>query len=120
MGNENKYLDYEGLMHYHKELVNRLKDLEYDPKRIFASQSDLMKKDNWDIDQYGRIFGLKTGLVVTVDKHFWQLTEPSKFAKVFKTIGDKSGYTTPESIGWEVVGSTVDFEIDDHTLKLLK
>lgn len=120
MDSNKKYLDYNGFKLYHDELVKRLKDLNYDPQRMFDSKEDLLKKSNWTDDRYGRIFGLKVGLIVTVNNIIWQLVDPDLFQKKMNTIGLELSELSAEDLGWKIVGSSSDFEIDGHRLKLLK
>jgi len=124
MSTTHKYLDYEGLQRYHNKLVSRLADLEYDPKRMFEDIEELITPSNWGTSKYGRIVGLKEGLIVTVDDKIWQLQDPNTFRGVLTSsasIADKLlTYDTPESLGWKIVGSTVDFDIINHTLQLTK
>lgn len=123
MSGTKQYLNYEGLGLYHQSLVERLKDLEYDPSRMFADKVALVTYSNWEHDQYGRIFGLKEGLIVTVGKQIWQLEDPDTFGSVLRTIGltpEEKAARTEEQLGWKIVGSTVDFNIDGHTLQLIK
>ena len=122
MSNNKQYLDYEGLTTYHSELVNKLADLEYEPKKMFDDIEVLLTPANWGVSKYGRVAGLKTGLIVTVDSQIWQLENPTTFRNILISstpIADKiATYTTPESLGWKVIGNTVDFNIADHTLQL--
>lgn len=117
-----KFLEYDGLKIYHDELVKKMRDLAYDPQRSFDSQEDLVTLSNWQFED-SRVCGLKKGLLVTVDNKFWQLEEPNKFqtrlTRVGETIEEKS-QLKPEELGWKLVGSTTEFDIDGHTLKLIK
>lgn len=118
-----KYLDFEGLKKYHDSLIKKLNDLSFDPQMMFDDKKSLMTLDNWKHDQYGRVFGLKKGLMVTVGTSIWQLVNPdtfkSKLTAVGITIEDKSKLEADE-IGWKIVGSTTDFDVDEHTLNLKK
>lgn len=118
-----KYLDFEGLKSYHDNLVERLKDLTFDPQMMFEDKKSLVTLDNWKHDQYGRVFGLKKGLMITVGTSIWQLTDPTKFKTKLTMIGmttdEKSGFTETE-LGWKIVGSTTDFDVNEHTLNLKK
>lgn len=118
-----KYLDFEGLKKYHDSLIKKLNDLSFDPQMMFDDKKSLMTIDNWKHDQYGRVFGLKKGLMVTVGTSIWQLVNPdtfkSKLTAVGITIEDKSKLEADE-IGWKIVGSTTDFDVDEHTLNLKK
>lgn len=122
MGNTKKYLDLEGLGTYHDELVQRLTDLEYDPNRIFANKVELFSLQKWGMDKYGRIVGLKEGLIVSVGNEIWQLENPTTFNSVLRAIMDVNAKAamTPSQLGWKVLGSTVDFDISDHVLQLTK
>lgn len=120
MSSTDKYLDYEGLRTYHSELVKRLKDLDYDPNRIFDDTEALCNRSNWDVDAYGRIYGLKLGLIVTVGSQIWQLVNPETFAALFRTVNPEfsASDATPEELGWKIIG--IDFDVDEHTLRLFK
>lgn len=124
MSNTKQYLDYAGLTTYHNELVNKLADLEYEPNKMFDDIEALLTPSNWGTVKYGRVAGLKTGLIVTVDGQIWQLEDAAGFRSILSSstpIADKLiTYTTAESLGWKVVGSTVDFNIDSHILQLSK
>lgn len=124
MSNNKQYLDYEGLTTYHSELVGKIADLEYEPNKMFADIEALLTPGNWGVSKYGRVAGLKSGLMVTVDSQIWQLENTTTFKSVLTSstpIADKlSTYTTPESLGWKVVGNAVDFNIDNHILQLTK
>lgn len=124
MAKKEQYLDYEGLKTYHSELVDRLKDLEYDPSRMFADKTALLTLDNWDHDTYGRVFGLKNGLLVTVADKIWQLEDAAKFRLKLTSIGEtpaqKSSKYSMEELGWKIVGNTVDFDVNGHILQLTK
>lgn len=119
-----QYLDYEGLTTYHSELVKRLSDLEYDPNRMFDDIADLLSLAKWGSDKYGRVAGLKEGILITVGTKIWQLEDAVKFGNILRMvmpIEDKVEiYTTPESLGWRVICNSVDFDISDHTLTLTK
>lgn len=122
MGNTKKYLDLEGLGTYHDELVQRLTDLEYDPNRMFTTKAQLFSEIKWGSDKFGRIIGLKEGLMVTVAGEIWQLVNPETFSTVLRTpgkIADKVALT-PEELGWKVVGNSVDFNVNEHVLELTK
>lgn len=124
MAKKEQYLDYEGLKTYHSELVDRLKDLEYDPSRMFATKVDLLTINNWDHDEYLRIYGLKAGLIITVGNQIWQLVTPETFyekiTEMGKTPQQKSELYSVTQLGWKIVGNTVDFNINNHTLELTK
>ena len=122
MGNTKKYLDLEGLGTYHDELVQRLTDLEYDPNRIFATKAQLFSTNKWGMDKYGRIVGLKAGLIVSVGTQIWQLVNPSTFSTILNTVGPISDKVAmePDELGWKVLGNSVDFNISNHTLQLTK
>ena len=122
MGNTKKYLDLEGLGTYHDELVQRLTDLEYDPNRMFATKVQLFSESKWGSDKFGRIIGLKEGLIVTVGNEIWQLVNPETFSTVLRTPGNISEKValTPAQLGWKIVGSTVDFNVNNHVLELTK
>ena len=122
MSDTKKYLDLEGLGTYHGELVQRLTDLEYDPNRMFTTKSQLFSLNKWCNDKFGRIIGLKEGLIITVANEIWQLVSPETFSTILRTpgkISDKVALTT-EELGWKVVGNTVDFNVNDHILELTK
>lgn len=118
----NKFLDYEGLQTYHSEIVRRLTDLEYDPERLFENKVDLFSLDRWGANKYGRIVGLKTGLMITVEGQIWQLENPTKFNRILSRVqsAEDKALLPPEDLGWKVVGSSVDFNVNDHTLELTK
>jgi len=118
----NKFLDYEGLQTYHSEIVRRLTDLEYDPERLFENKVDLFSLDRWGANKYGRIVGLKTGLMITVEGQIWQLESPTKFNRILSRVqsAEDKAQLPPEDLGWKVVGSSVDFNVNDHTLELTK
>ena len=117
-----KYLDLDGLSTYHDELVNKLVDLEYDPNRMFVTKAQLFSEIKWGTDRFGRIIGLKEGLMITVAGEIWQLVEPETFSSILRTPGKISDKValTPTELGWKVVGNTVDFNINNHTLELTK
>lgn len=117
-----KYLDLEGLSTYHDELVNKLVDLEYDPNRMFENKIDLFSTNNWGLDRFGRIIGLKKGLMITVENQIWQLENPSKFSRILLRVqsAEDKAQLSPEELGWTIVGSSVDFNINNHTLELTK
>lgn len=118
----NNFLDFEGLQTYHDELIKRLTDLEYDPERLFEHKVDLFSLSRWGANKYGRVVGLKTGLIITVEGQIWQLEDPVKFNRILSRIQspDEKAAMTPEELGWKIVGSTVDFNINNHTLELTK
>lgn len=122
MGNTKKYLDLEGLSTYHDELVQRLSDLEYDPDRMFETKAQLFNTDKWGMDKYGRLTGLKAGLIITVGTQIWQLVTPATFRAELTTVSPISEKVakTPEQLGWKVVGNTVDFNVNNHVLELTK
>lgn len=124
MDNNKKFLDYDGLQRYHSNLVNNLKDLVYDPKLMFDDKKSLIVAKNWgdDRNEQGYVFGLKQGLLITVGNSIWQLTDPAKFMKILNTIEDVSTNAdkTPTELGWKIVGKTTDFEVNGHTLNLIK
>lgn len=122
MSDTKKYLNLEGLGTYHSELVNKLIDLEYDPNRMFTTKAQLFSLSKWGADKYGRVVGLKAGLIVTVGTQIWQLENPSTFAPILSRIQPISEKVamTPEQLGWKIVGNTVDFDVNDHTLELYK
>ena len=107
MGNTKKYLDLEGLGTYHNELVQKMADLEYDPDRMFETKEQLFNTSKWGMDKYGRIAGLIT---------------PATFRAELVSVSPVSDKVakTPEQLGWKIVGSTVDFSVNDHVLELTK
>lgn len=118
-----KYLDLTGLQYYHNEMVNKIVDLEYDPERLFENKTELFSLEKWGANKYGRVVGLKKGLMITVGGQVWQLENPT----LFNTKLSMTGLTPAEKallpidqIGWKVVGSTVDFDVNDHVLQLTK
>ena len=119
-----QYLDYEGLTTYHSELVKRLSDLEYDPNRMFEDIEDLLSLSKWGANKYGRVAGLKEGILITVGTKIWQLEDAAKFGEILRSVQPVADkiliYTTPESLGWRVICNSVDFDISDHTLTLTK
>ena len=118
-----KYLDFEGLKKYHDNLVEKLKDLAFDPQMMFDDKTSLVTLDNWNHDQYGKVFGLKKGLMVTVGTSIWQLEDPDKFKTKLTMIDmstDDKAKLTETELGWKIVGSTTDFYVDEHTLNLRK
>ena len=122
MGNTKKYLDLEGLGAYHEELADRLKNLEFDPTRMFDDKEDLFSAQKWDQDRLGRLYGLKEGLLVTVGNQFWQLENPTRWSTIYRRVQpiEEKLELTPEELGWKVVGNTVDFNISNHVLELTK
>ena len=122
MGNTKKYLDLDGLGTYHNELVQKMADLEYDPDRMFETKEQLFNTSKWGMDKYGRIAGLKVGLMVTVGNQIWQLITPATFRSELVSVSPVSDKVakTPEQLGWKIVGSTVDFSVNDHVLELTK
>lgn len=122
MSNTNKYLDYDGLRLYHDELVSRLADLEYDPTRLFEEKEDLFDEQKWGVSKYGRVAGLKEGLIITVGDQIWQLVDPETFNTVLsssQSVSEKVLIPT-EDLGWKVIGNNVDFDILNHILVLTK
>lgn len=122
MSDTNKYLDYEGLRTYHDELVSRLADLEYDPSRLFDEKIDLFDKQKWGSDKYGRVAGLKEGLMITVGNQIWQLVNPVTFNTVLSRVqpASEKALIPTEDLGWKVIGNNVDFDIANHVLHLTK
>ena len=122
MSSTDKYLDYEGLRTYHDELVSRLADLEYDPSRLFDDKEDLFDQQKWGVNKYGRVAGLKEGLIITVGIQIWQLTDPTTFSTVLSSSQPVSEKVLipVENLGWKVIGNGVDFDIANHTLTLTK
>lgn len=118
----NKFLDFEGLQTYHNEIVRRLTDLEYDPDRMFENKVDLFSFEKWGANKYGRVVGLKKGLMVTVEGQIWQLDDPAKFNRILSRAqsAEDKALLTPEELGWKVVGSSVDFDVNNNTLVLTK
>lgn len=118
-----QYLDYEGLATYHSELVKRLSDLEYDPNRMFEDIEDLLSLSKWGADKYGRVAGLKEGILITVGTSIWQLEDAAKFGEILRSVQSVADkiliYTTPESLGWRVVNN-VEFDVTNHILRLTK
>lgn len=117
-----KYLDLTGLQTYHNEMVTRLTNLEYDPERLFESKEDLFSLDKWGANKYGRVVGLKAGLMVTVEGKIWQLEDPTTFNGILsrtQAVEEKAALS-PEELGWRVVGNSVDYNISNHTLALSK
>ena len=122
MSNTIKYLDYSGLSKYHDELVTRLADLEYDPERMFEDKADLFSLQKWGANKYGRVAGLKAGLIITVENKLWQLDDPETFMGILSSsqpVGEKV-LIPAEDLGWKIVGSSVDFNVNDHVLQLTK
>ena len=122
MDNTEKYLSYAGLATYQDELVRRLTDLDYDPSRMFANKAELFSLEKWGVNRFGRVIGLKAGLIITVDGQIWQLEDPVVFNSVLsgnQTIESKV-LIPVEDLGWKIIGNTVDFNINDHVLELTK
>jgi len=122
MDNTEKYLSYAGLATYQDELVRRLTDLDYDPSRMFANKEELFSLQKWGVNRFGRVIGLKAGLIITVDGQIWQLEDPVVFNSVLsgnQTIESKV-LIPVEDLGWKIIGNTVDFNINDHVLELTK
>ena len=117
-----KYLDLTGLNTYHNEMIKRIADLEYDPERMFEDKVDLFSLQKWGTNKYGRVVGLKAGLMITVGGQIWQLEDPTKFNRILSRVqsAEDKAQLTPEELGWNVIGSNVDFNVDDHTLMLTK
>lgn len=123
MGDTNKkYLDSEGLALYHNELVKRLSNLEYDPERLFENKTELFSKSKWGADKYGRVSGLKKGLIITVGKQLWQLVNPDTFNLILSRVQDVNEkiLIPVEDLGWKIISNTVDFDVNGHTLILTK
>ena len=118
MSNTKQYLDYAGLQTYHKELAQRLADLEFEPNKLFADVSALVTRSNWV--KNNRIAGVKTGLMVTVGDYIWQLKDANVFKGILENNSSVTESTTAEELGWRVISNTVDFDINDHTLILTK
>lgn len=118
----NKYLDLTGLQTYHNEMVSKIVDLEYDPERLFEEKIDLFDLNKWGANKYGRVVGLKAGLMVTVEGKVWQLENPTRFNRILSRAQSaaEKAELSPEELGWIVVGSSMDFNIADHTLQLIK
>lgn len=122
MDNTEKYLSYAGLATYQDELVRRLTDLDYDPSRMFANKEELFSLQKWGVNRFGRVIGLKAGLIITVDGQIWQLVDPVVFNNVLsgnQTIESKV-LIPVEDLGWKIIGNTVDFNINGHVLELTK
>lgn len=122
MDNTEKYLSYVGLATYQDELVRRLTDLDYDPSRMFANKEELFSLQKWGVNRFGRVIGLKAGLIITVDGQIWQLVDPVVFNNVLsgnQTIESKV-LIPVEDLGWKIIGNTVDFNINGHVLELTK
>lgn len=122
MSNTNKFLDYEGLRTYHDELVKRMANLEYDPERLFETKEDLFSLTKWGANKYGRVSGLKEGLLITVGGQIWQLVDPDTFNTILSRVQsvDEKVLIPVEDLGWKVVSNTVDFNISGHILQLTK
>ena len=103
---DKKFLDYDGIKKYHDELIKNLKDLNYDPQRMFESKEDLLNKSNWTDDKYGRIFGLKKGLIVTVNNVIWQLANPELFQTKMNTIGVDLNTLGANELGWNIISGS--------------
>lgn len=122
MDNTEKYLSYEGLTTYNDELIRRLTDLDYDPNRMFADKTELFSLEKWGVNRFGRVVGLKAGLMITLDGQIWQLEDPVVFNSILtgnQSIASKV-LIPMEDLGWKIVGNTVDFNINDHILELTK
>ena len=118
-----KYLDLTGLNTYHNEMVKRIVDLEYDPERMFDDKVDLFSLQKWGANKYGRVVGLKAGLMITVGGQLWQLENPTLFNSKLSMTGltpAEKALIPIDQLGWKIVGSNVDFNIDDHVLQLTK
>ena len=118
MSNTKQYLDYAGLQTYHKELAQRLADLEFEPNKMFADVKALVTRSNWV--KNNRIAGVKAGLMVTVGDYIWQLKDVNVFKGILENNSSVTESTTAEEMGWRVIGNKVDFDINDHTLILTK
>ena len=118
MSNTKQYLDYAGLQTYHKELAQRLADLEFEPNKMFADVNALVTRSNWV--KNNRIAGVKVGLMVTVGDYIWQLKDVNVFKGILENNSSVTESTTAEEMGWRVIGNKVDFDINDHTLILTK
>lgn len=122
MDNAEKYLSYEGLTTYNDELIRRLTDLDYDPDRMFADKTELFSLEKWGVNRFGRVVGLKAGLMITLDGQIWQLEDPVVFNSILtgnQSIASKV-LIPMEDLGWKIVGNTVDFNINGHILELTK
>lgn len=122
MDNTEKYLSYEGLTTYNDELIRRLTDLDYDPDRMFADKTELFSLEKWGVNRFGRVVGLKAGLMITLDGQIWQLEDPVVFNSILtgnQSIASKV-LIPMEDLGWKIVGNTVDFNINGHILELTK
>ena len=118
-----KYLDLTGLNTYHNEMVKRIADLEYDPERMFDDKVDLFSLQKWGANKYGRVGGRKGGLMITVGGQIWQLENPTMFNSKLSMTGltpAEKALIPIDQLGWKIVGSNVDFNIDDHVLQLTK
>ena len=118
-----KYLDLTGLNTYHNEMVKRIVDLEYDPERMFDDKVDLFSLQKWGANKYGRVVGLKAGLMITVGGKLWQLENPTLFNSKLSMTGltpAEKALIPIDQLGWKIVGSNVDFNVDDHVLELTK
>ena len=122
MDNTEKYLSYVGLATYQDELVRRLTDLDYDPNRMFADKTELFSLEKWGVNRFGRVVGLKAGLIITIDGQIWQLEDPVVFNSILSgSQSIESKVLIPmEDLGWKIVGNTVDFNINNHVLELTK
>ncbi len=122
MDNAEKYLSYEGLGTYQDELVRRLTDLDYDPNRMFADKTELFSLEKWGVNRFGRVVGLKAGLIITIDGQIWQLEDPVVFNGVLSGSQpvEQKVLIPMEDLGWKIIGNTVDFNINNHTLELTK
>lgn len=120
---DKKFLDFEGLKKYHDVLIKKLKDLDFNPQMMFDDKTSLVDLNNWKHDQYGRVYGLKKGLIVTVGTSIWQLVDPETFKTKLSTVGlsnEEKAALTPNELGWKIIGSTTDFDVEKHTLNLKK
>ena len=122
MSGVKKYLDLEGLGIYHNELEDRLKKLIYEPTRMFDDKEDLFSSSNWELDRMGNLYGVRAGSIVTVEGQLWQLENPTLWTTIYKRVQpiEEKLEMTPSQLGWKVIGSTVDFNVNDHVLELTK
>ena len=91
-----KYLDYDGFKTYHNELVSHLRDLTFDPQRMFETTTELVTPANWHIE-YGRLMGIKRGLIVTVGDKFWVETDKGNKYKIIKADEKADAHTDPSN-----------------------